>query len=103
MATYGLVKSFNIDNGELDGLRLKDCFVLGYELALIDNLVKLSDGFSRPVHVENRERVERSCHDASREFRLKWMEGDSSESWLWLEVRPADTTAAGASELSEDS
>ncbi len=89
MPDFGLIKSFGIDNGELDGLRPKDCFVLGYELAIVDEQVKLPDGFSRYIHVENRERIEQSCRDADRDFHLKWLEGDSSESWLWLEVSPA--------------
>lgn len=88
MAQYGLVKSFHIDNGELDGLRDKDCFVLGYELALVDEALKLPPAISRPIHVENRERVEEACRDAGREFRLVWMPGDVSESWLQLDVAP---------------
>jgi hypothetical protein len=88
MATYGLVKSFDIDHGELDGLQPNECFVLGYELALIDELVKKPDAIAKPVHVENRERIEKSCRAAGRKFVLNWMEGDSSESWLWLAVDP---------------
>lgn len=87
VADFGLVKSFDIDNCELDGLREKDCFVLGYELALVDEQVKRPAAFSRPIHAENRERIEKSCRDSGREFSLGWMQGDSSESWLWLEVR----------------
>lgn len=88
MAEYRLKKSFNIDHGELDGLPRNQCFVLGYELRWIDELLELPDGFSRPVNVLNRERIEKSCRDAGREFKLTWLEGDSSESWLWLEVPP---------------
>lgn len=90
MPDYGLIKSFGIDNGELDGLRHKDCFVLGYELALVDDQLKSPSGFSRYIHIENRDRIEQSCLDAGRDHRLNWMQGDSSESWLWLEVLPKE-------------
>lgn len=86
MAEFGLVKSFGIDNGELDGLRPQECFVLGYELAMIDALLKEPKGFNRPVHAHNKERIEKACRDANRPFILRWMEGDSSESWMQLDV-----------------
>lgn len=89
MATYGLKKSFNIDNGELDQLRRNECFVLGYELGSIDELLKLPAAFAKPVHPENQERVNKSCVDSGREFSLKWMAGDASESWLQLIVETA--------------
>ena len=90
MPEFKFIKSFGIDNGELDGLRPKECFVLGYELALVDERIKSPIGFSRPIHADNRERIEQSCRDAGRAFRLTWMRGDSTESWLWLEVFHAD-------------
>ena len=88
MSEYGLIKSFGIDNGELDGLRPKDCFVLGYELALVDNLIVSGQQIHQPVHADNRDRIEASCRDAGRHFSLKWLEGDASESWLLLDVAP---------------
>lgn len=86
MAQFGLIKSFNIDHGELDGLRAQDCFVLGYELADIDWQLKSGEAVRRPVHCENRERIESACRDAKRAFSISWMPGDASESWLLLEV-----------------
>lgn len=87
MANYGLIKSFGIDSGELDGLRRKDCFVLGYELALIDGLLKYeSKPIAQLVHASNRERVEQSCKDAGRPFKLSWMQADPSEDWMMLHV-----------------
>jgi hypothetical protein len=35
MAEFGMVRSFDIDDGQLDGLRPQEIFVLGYELALV--------------------------------------------------------------------
>jgi len=88
MSKFGLVKSFEIDNGELDHLRPKDCFVLGYELARIDSLLATGEAISQPVHADNKNRIESSCRDAERTYRLNWMAGDCSESWMMLEVAP---------------
>lgn len=83
---YGLVKSFNIDNGELAEKAPSDCFVLGYELALIDSCLKGSGGFERPIHSDNCDRIIKSCQDAKRKYHLNWMEQDMSETWMWLKV-----------------
>jgi hypothetical protein len=88
MAHFGLIKSFQIDNDELEGVNAQECFVLGYELAQIDALLTQERAIHKPVHADNRERIEASCRDANREFRLTWLEGDVSESWLLLEVPP---------------
>lgn len=87
MADFGLIKSFDIDCGQLDGFSPQQCFVLGYELALIDDLAKGTAPFNRPVHSANRERIEKSLNDAGRAYKLTWCEGDSSEEWMLLDVR----------------
>lgn len=89
MATFGLIKSFQIDNGELEGLNEKECFVLGYELAQIDHLLATGELIEKPVHAANRVRIESACRDANRHFELKWSECDPSESWMILVVPPA--------------
>jgi hypothetical protein len=78
--------SFNIDNGELDGVSPQECFVLGYEVALIDHLLASGDAINQPVHADNRQRIETRCHETERPFRLTWMPGDESESWMQLEM-----------------
>ncbi len=88
MPEFGLVKSFDIDNGELDEMSPQQCFVLGFELAQVDELLKQKSAISRPVHAENQRRIEKSCQDAGRRFRLNWMPADPTESWLQLEVDP---------------
>jgi hypothetical protein len=87
---YELFKPFDIDDGQLDGLSLQQAFVLGYELAEIDALLKLADGFIKPVHAENRERIEKWCKESGREFRLVWAKEDASESWMTLSVAVID-------------
>lgn len=89
MSEYGLVKSFDIDHGELDGIPAPQCFVMGYELALIDEALKRPERIWRPVHAANFGRVEKSCRDANRDFSLTYMHDDPSEGWMWLEVAPA--------------
>lgn len=86
MAEFGLVKSFDIDNGQLDSVSQQQAFVLGYELAQIDGLLAAGVQISRPVHGDNFGRIEKSCNDANRSFKLTWSANDSSESWMQLEV-----------------
>jgi len=85
---YGLVKSFDIDDGQLDGIEPHQCFVLGYELASIDEALKRPEPFAKPVRIENRERIIKACDDSKRIYGLTFMQDDVSESWLWLEVQP---------------
>lgn len=87
MAEFGLVKSFQIDHGELDGLRPQECFVLGYELAQVDQLLQGTARIRQPVHAANRSRIESSCIKSGRAYALTWLPGDVSESWLLLEVQ----------------
>lgn len=87
MAEFGLVKPFDIDDGQLDGLSPQQCFVLGYELAQIDALLELPHAISRPVHAANRRRIKRSCGDSGRCYSLTWASDDVSESWMQLEVQ----------------
>lgn len=89
MADFRMQKSFGIDDGELDGLSPQQCFVLGYELAQLDTLLRRPAGFNKPVHAANRARIEASCQAENREFRLDWMADDPSESWLSLTVMPS--------------
>lgn len=86
MPEFGLIKSFAIDDGQLDGLTPQECFVLGYELAQIDHQLGTGVPIRQPVHADNRERIASSCRDAERRFNLSWLPGDASESWLLLEV-----------------
>lgn len=86
MPEFGLLKSFDIDNDELDGLSPQEVFVLGYELAQVDLGLEGKSAITRPVHAENRQRIIKSCDDSARQYRLTWLPGDVSESWLLLEV-----------------
>lgn len=91
MSDFEMVKSFDIDSGELDGIAPNECFVLGYELALVDEQLKNSSlPISRPVHAHNRERIAKSCESSRRQFKLIWPHDDSSEEWMQLVVAPLE-------------
>jgi len=86
-AEFGLVESFDIDNGELDGLTPQNCFVLGFELAQIIALARHPGGSQRPVHLANKARIEKHLRKAPRQFKLEYMP-DGSETWAWLALEP---------------
>jgi hypothetical protein len=90
MASFGLVASFGIDNGELDGLSRQECFVLGFELSTIYELLKQDSPIDLSVHAHNHHRIERFCRDAKRDFSLTWLPGAKSETWMVLRVPPRD-------------
>jgi hypothetical protein len=86
MAEFGMVRSFDIDDGQLDGLRPQEIFVLGYELALVDEALKTGGAFEKLIHAENWGRIKMECSRQGRQCRLTWMAGDVSESWAVLKV-----------------
>jgi hypothetical protein len=90
MSQFEFKKSFDIDNGELDQCKKHECFVLGYELAMIDSALSQPEPISQLVHAKNRERVIKSCIESGRPYSLTWMEGDPSEDWMMLSVAPVD-------------
>lgn len=94
MSEFGLIKSFDIDHGELDLLTKQQCFVLGYELAQIDDLLSKSDEIVKMVNADNASRIEKACQDAGRPHQLNWLQGDQSESWMQLEVPPLENNPA---------
>lgn len=80
------LRTFETDNGELDGLTVQECFVLGFELCTIERNLKDSRGFSQKVNSANRDRIAEACTDAGRQFKMTWIE-DQSEAWLQLKVK----------------
>lgn len=86
MNEFGLIQPFDIDHGELDGLPLNECFVLGYEFALVVETLKKPDRFCQPVHARNQDRIAKACKASGRQWSLKWMAADVSEDWLQLTI-----------------
>lgn len=58
---FDLVESFDVDNGELDGLTQQLCFVLGIEWEMVRQEIKSGQSFERPIHSENLERIKSMC------------------------------------------
>lgn len=86
MSNFHLENTFDIDDGQLDGLTPQTIFVLGYELSDISRQLSEPTAFTRLIHAENKARIEKACKAAGRRFSLTWSDSDSSESWLTLEV-----------------
>jgi hypothetical protein len=89
---FGLVRSFGVDEGELNGIAPHKAFVLGYELAMIDALIEAGGEISTMMHVENRGRVAAELEKHGRDHRFIWCAGDASESWMQLIVAPSPRT-----------
>jgi hypothetical protein len=90
MAEFAMVRSFGIDDGQLDMLRPQECFVLGYELAKVDAALTSPAGWSGMIHADNRDRIDAYAKKLGRAVRFTWMEADRSESWMELTIEPKD-------------
>lgn len=94
MPEFNLQKTFDIDHGELDNTSPQQCFVLGYELAQVDSLLSSNRGIYKPINADNRDRIESACRTSGRSYKLTWLSGDPSESWMILEAPPIDGPSA---------
>ena len=57
-AEYDLMEPFDIDNGELDGLRPQECFVLGVEWQMCAALADTGKAWGKMIHLMNLPRIE---------------------------------------------
>jgi hypothetical protein len=74
-----MVESFDIEDGQLDGLTPQQCFVRGCEWGTFKTACDDSYAFRRTVH---RERVERLCKVAARRgrtFRIEHLDDQWTE------------------------
>ena len=83
---FGIVRRFLVDDGQLDGFSPQECFVLGYELAGIDEAATSGKPFSGPVHSANRERIEWMLTRIKADYQFAWMPDDRSETWIQLDL-----------------
>ncbi len=81
---FGLIRPFDIDDGELDDKTPQECFVLGYELALIDRLIEDGSAIDRMIHAENQDRIESALIKAGRQYAFVWPKDDVSEGWIQI-------------------
>jgi hypothetical protein len=87
MSKFELYRPFDIDDDELSGLTSQECFVLGYELCQVDDLLSRNISFAKPIHMHNKIRIDKACKDKNKTYSITWLQEDKSESWLWLEVK----------------
>lgn len=85
--SFSCDRPFDIDDGQLDGLPPQQCFVLGYELAQIDSLLRSGRAFSKPIHANNAERIEVELKRRDCEYAMEWSAEDRSEAWMQLTVK----------------
>lgn len=82
MAEFGLIESFDCDDGQLDGLTAAACFVLGYEFASICyEMSAFAASPPRLVHLHNKDRIEKAAKNRGRVPHFKYLHHDVSESW----------------------
>lgn len=86
--SFGLVDSFFIDDGELDGLSPQMCFVLGCEwhnvVSAIDSAEK--NQFLFTVHAANQARLKAAIDSRGWNTVWEWPHDDRSEEWVYLHV-----------------
>jgi hypothetical protein len=85
MPEYKLMEPFDIDNGELEGLRPQEVFCLGYEWRQIQDMLDTGDGISHTIHTPNANRIKRMCIRRARQCKV---EDSGVEGWSFLEVAP---------------
>lgn len=73
---------FGIDSGELADIEGNQCFVLGYEFALVVSQIDGGHPFHQIIHAENIGRVSDYAKSRERVFRAQWCHNDESESWV---------------------
>ncbi len=89
MAEYQFMEPFDIDDGQLEGLRLIDAFTLGVEWQMVFAALESGESFSRPIHRRNVERIQRMCIRRRRPFRVL----PENDEWATLVVAPAEGDA----------
>ncbi len=80
---YELMESFEVDAHELDGLTRRQCFTLGVEWKIVADLLDAGRAISRPLNIDNGNRVERMCQRRGRQYAIT-LTADSR--WLQLDV-----------------
>lgn len=88
-ASYELMEPFDIDNGELNGIRPQIVFCLGYEWCQLRTMLEGDEPISKTIHTENASRVKRMCIRRNRKCKVEPVRGMEAE-WCFLEVAGID-------------
>jgi hypothetical protein len=81
-ATWGLVEPFEIDNGELDGLRPQECFALGVEWQMFRSQLQSGKPFTTLVLASNADRLTKLAERSQRFVESR----PASDGWANLTV-----------------
>lgn len=76
-------RGFGIDDGELADFSRQLCFVLGYELAQIEAGFHIGFVPAKPVHPQNRDRIQRLADSMDIKIEMVVYHDD----WLWLKPK----------------
>lgn len=91
MSGYGILFSFGVDNGELDGIPPHHVFVLGFELGMIYRAIEEEREYNGIAHAENLPRIQSMCEKLGFNVASWWFHGDPSEQWVDLKIRERKT------------
>lgn len=92
MAKFGLIQSFEIDDGQLDGITPEKAFVLGIEWQTIYAAAKRRKPATLICRSENKNRIQSMLDKLNRPHRWIWSSADDpSESWLTLVLEGVTT------------
>lgn len=83
MSEYELCEPFEIDHGELEGLRLQDAFTLGVEWQMVADDLDTGREFYRIIHTDNIKRIKAMCERRGRDYRI---EPSTVDEWAHLNV-----------------
>ena len=84
---WGMVDSFNIDRGELDGMDTQVIFTLGVEWQMVREMLSSPDSFKQVVHAANVPRLVSLARKYGREI----VPEVSSDNDVWAIVSAVDT------------
>ena len=79
---HELVEPFDIDHGELDGIRPQVVFYLGVEWQSLRELLDTGHAIDTTIHSENGERVGKMCLRRGRQFEVV----PYDDQWSFLKV-----------------
>ena len=83
---FGVIRDFAVDDGQLDGLDLKEAFVLGYELSTIDKMLLEFEHLGEVllVHSRNLERIKSYAEKLGKQLRVSFAHNNVSEEWCYI-------------------
>lgn len=73
---------FGIDGDELDGLSPQQCFVIGFEFAIVHKSMMRQGLYSMPIHPENVDRIRKAAAKRGIDIEIKAYD----DNWFHLNI-----------------